>query len=93
LQHALGGAYVLYRLFEAGEPPSRERIENWFDSTLHGHLHLDLVEAIKEGMPELTNSPTEQKEFVDRYCFKLRRIIEGQREKLSTAGNGENQSQ
>lgn len=79
LQHALGGAYVLYRMFEAGEPPSRARIENWFDSTLRGHIHPNIVAAINEGMPELTDSPAEQKEYVDRYCFKLRRIIEEQR--------------
>lgn len=89
LQHALGGAYVLYRLFEAGEPPSKERIKYWFDSTLHGHFHSDFLKAYFEGMPELTDSPAEQKDLIDRHCFKLRRLIAEEREKLAVARNVE----
>lgn len=85
LNHALGGAYVLYRLFEAREPPSRERIENWFNSSLRGHVHPELLEAINEGMPELTDSPAEQKEYVDRYCSNLRKVIGEERRKLLIA--------
>ena len=81
LSLALGGAYTLANLFEAGEPPSKERIEHWFNSTLRGHIHPDDLEALCEGLPELTDSPAEQKELIDKYCFSLRNLIRKQRQK------------
>jgi hypothetical protein len=81
LKFALGGAYTLANLFEAGEPPSRERIEHWFNSTLRGHIRPDDLEALCDGLPELTDSPTEQKELIDMYCSRLRGLIREQRQK------------
>jgi hypothetical protein len=75
LSLALGGAYTLEQMFEAGETPSRDRIEHWFNSTLRGHIHPDTLEALREGLPELTDSPDEQKELITKYCFRLRRFI------------------
>jgi len=75
LSLALGGAYTLANLFKVGEPPSKERIEDWFNSTLRGHVHRDYVEAICEGLPELTDSPDEQRALMDMYCSRLRRLI------------------
>ncbi|HEV2707911.1 MAG TPA: hypothetical protein VGV59_18470 [Pyrinomonadaceae bacterium] len=81
LNLALGGAYTLANLFEAGEPPSKERIEHWFNSTLRGHIHPDELEALCEGLPELTDSPVEQRDLIEKYCFKLRRRIAEERHK------------
>lgn len=81
LSLALGGAYTLEQMFEAGESPSRERIEHWFNSTLRGHIHPDELEALREGLPELTDSPAEQRELISMYCSKLRRRIAEERRK------------
>lgn len=80
LSMALGGAYTLAHLFETGGQPSKEMIEHWFNSTLRGHIHPDQLEVLREGLPELTDSPIEQKDLIDKYCFKLRRLIAGQRQ-------------
>jgi hypothetical protein len=79
LNLALGGAYTLANLFEAGEPPSRERIEHWYESTLRGHIHPEELEALQEGLPELTDSPDEQRALIDKYCARLRGLIRSKR--------------